>query len=86
MPYEIDYASAESENYSSKIVLDDRIFYVKLFASPVGYAKYFYAEQNGRLQKEISKLEFDVWLTILTDSDETEIKAIIEKINQGKKY
>jgi hypothetical protein len=85
MPYEVDYASAESEGCSSKIVLDDRIFYVRLLSSPVGTAKYFSGEQDGSLQKEISKAEFELWINILAD-DETDVKVILEKVSLGKKY
>ncbi|MDR2707926.1 MAG: hypothetical protein LBB87_04195 [Nitrososphaerota archaeon] len=86
MTYEIDYVSAESEGYSSKIVLDgDRVFYVKLFSSPENCTKYFSADVKGNLQKEISKAEFELWVNILADN-ETDIKTILEKLTQGKKY
>jgi hypothetical protein len=85
MPCEVDYVSAEREGCSSKIVLDDRIFYVRLLASPVGDAKYFSGEQNGDLQKEISKAEFELWVNILADND-SDVKVILEKVSQGKKY
>jgi hypothetical protein len=85
MPCEVDYVSAEREGCSSKIVLDDRIFYVRLLASPVGAAKYFSGEQNGDLQKEISKAEFELWVNILADND-SDVKVILEKVSQGKKY
>jgi hypothetical protein len=85
MPYTVDYASAENEGCSSKIVLDDRIFYVRLLSSPVGGAKYFSGEQDGSLQKEISKAEFELWVNILADND-ADVKAILEKIKLGKKY
>ncbi|MCL2288315.1 MAG: hypothetical protein FWC33_03950 [Candidatus Bathyarchaeota archaeon] len=85
MTYNIDYASAENERCSSKIVIDDRIFYVKLLSSPEGTAKYFSADQKGNLQKEISKTEFELWINILTDND-TDVKIILEKLTQGKKY
>ncbi|MGD6808225.1 MAG: hypothetical protein ACQCN3_00845 [Candidatus Bathyarchaeia archaeon] len=85
MAYEIDYDSAESESCSSKIVLDDRIFYVRLLSSPDGSAKYFSADQDGHLQKEISKAEFELWVNILADND-SDVKIILEKLSQGKKY
>jgi hypothetical protein len=86
MTYEIDYVVAESEGYSSKIVLDgDRVFYVKLYSSPEGCAKYFSADIEGNLQKEISKAEFELWVNILADN-ETDVKIILEKLAQGKKY
>ena len=85
MPFEVDYASAEKEGCSSKIVLDDRIFYVRLLSSPAGEAKYFSGEQDGSLQKEISKAEFELWVNILADN-EADVKAILEKVCLGKKY
>ncbi len=85
MTYNIDYASAENERCSSKIVIDDRIFYVKLLSSPEGATKYFSADQKGNLQKEISKTEFELWINILADND-TDVKIILEKLTQGKKY
>jgi hypothetical protein len=85
MVYEIDYDSAESESCSSKIVLDDRIFYVRLLTTPSGGAKFFSADQNGHLQKEISKAEFELWVNILADND-ADVKIILEKVYQGKKY
>ncbi|XHH09960.1 MAG: hypothetical protein ACFCUE_04845 [Candidatus Bathyarchaeia archaeon] len=85
MTYEIDYTSAEIESCSSKIVIDDRIFYVRLLASHVGAAKYFSADQDGHLQKEISKAEFELWVNILADND-SDVKLILEKLSQGKKF
>lgn len=84
MAYEVDYDSAERESCSSKIVLDDRIFYVRLLSSPAGTAKYFSADQNGNLQKEISKAEFELWVNILADDED--VQTILEKVAQGKKY
>jgi hypothetical protein len=85
MVYELDYVSAESEGCSSKIVLDDRIFYVRLLSLPDGSAKYFSADQEGHLQKEISKSEFELWVNILADN-ESDAAVILEKVLQGKKY
>jgi hypothetical protein len=85
MTYELDYVSAEREGCSSKVVLDDRIFYVRLLSLPAGSAKYFSADQDGHLQKEISKSEFELWMNILADND-SDVKAILEKVRQGKKY
>jgi hypothetical protein len=85
MPFEVDYESAEKEGCSSKIVLDDRIFYVRLLSASANGAKYFSGEQDGSLQKEISKAEFELWVNILADNDQ-DVKAILEKIKLGKKY
>jgi hypothetical protein len=84
MPFVVDYASAEREGCSSKIVLDDRIFYVRLLSSSAGAAKYFSGEQDGSLQKEISKAEFELWVNIL--ADEADVKTILEKVSLGRKY
>jgi hypothetical protein len=86
MTYEIDYVTAEKEGYSSKIILDgDRVFYVKLLSFPENGAKYFSADIQGNLQKEISKTEFELWVNILADND-ADVKVILEKLTQGKKY
>ena len=56
MGYEIDYVEGEIVGCSSKIIIADRIFYVKLFSS--GAPKFFSGDQQGVIQKEISKAEF----------------------------
>jgi len=84
MTYELDYVSAEVEGCSSKIVFDVRAFYVKLLSSPDGAAKYFVADSDGHLQKEISKSEFELWVNIL--ADDSDVAVILEKVMQGKKY
>ena len=83
MGYEIDYTSGERVNCSSKIVLADRIFYVKLFSS--GPARFFSGDQQGIIQKEISKAEFELWIKILADN-EADVNAIQRKLVLGKKY
>jgi len=83
MVYEIDYAGGERVGCSSKIVIADRIFYVKLFASEG--SRYFSGDQQGVIQKEISKAEFDLWLNILADS-EADAEEIQKKLRVGKKY
>ena len=84
MVYEVDYVEGEKEGCSSKLTIEHRIFYVKLFKSPAESAKYYAGDQNGIL-KEISKTEFDLWLRILADKD-ADIKDIRKKISSGKKY
>jgi hypothetical protein len=84
MVYEVDYAEAEKEGCSSKLTIEHRIFYVKLFASPAESAKYYAGDQNGIL-KEISRTEFDLWLKILADK-EADFEDIRKKIGSGKKY
>lgn len=83
MIYEVDCVAGEREGFSCRLIIDDRVFYVKLFESPEGSARYFSADQKGRLEKEISKNEFVVWLNILA---ENEVDAILNKIFLGKKY
>jgi hypothetical protein len=81
--YEIDYAKGERAGCSSQIVIADRIFYVKLFiAHP---SKYFSGDQQGIIQKEISKSEFELWLGVLGDS-EADVAEIQKKLALGKKY
>jgi hypothetical protein len=81
--YEIDYLEGERAGCSSQIVIADRIFYVKLFDAKS--SRYFSGDQQGVIQKEISRDEFELWLNVLADS-ETEVVEIQEKLALGKKY
>jgi hypothetical protein len=58
MSYEIDYLGGERFGCSSKIVIADRIFYVKLFGP---WIKIFLRDQQGVIQKKFQKpnLNFD---------------------------
>jgi hypothetical protein len=82
MGYEINYVEGELVGCSSKIVIADRIFYVKLFSSG---AKFFSGDQQGVIQKEISKAEFELWINILADK-EADVEEIQIKLGSGKKY
>jgi hypothetical protein len=84
MVYEVDYAAGEKEGCSSKLTIEHRIFYVKLFELPPESARYYAGDQHGIL-KEISKGEFDFWLKVLADNEQ-EIEYIKKKISLGKKY
>jgi hypothetical protein len=84
MSYELDYAEGEKEGCSSKLTIEHKIFYVKLFESPSEAVRFFAGDQNG-IFKEISKKEFDLWLRILADN-EADIEDIKKKVSQGKKY
>ena len=83
MGYEIDYATGEQVGCSSKIVIADRIFYVKLFSSE--QARFFSGDQQGVIQKEISKAEFELWINILADTG-VDVVEIGKKLSLGKKY
>ena len=83
MGYDVEYMAGERVGCSSKIVIADRIFYVKLFSS--GPSRFFSGDQQGVIQKEISKAEFDLWINILAD-DEAQVEEIGEKLSLGKKY
>jgi hypothetical protein len=83
MGYEIDYPAGEQVGCSSKIVIADRIFYVKLFAYEA--ARFFSGDQQGVIQKEISKVEFELWINILADS-QVDADEILKKLSVGKKY
>ena len=83
MVYEIDYAGGERVGCSSKIVIADRIFYVKLFSSEP--SRFFSGDQQGVIQKEISKAEFELWLNILADN-EADVNIIQKQLSLGKKY
>ncbi len=83
MGYSINYTLGERAGCSSQINIADRIFYVKLFNSAP--SRFFSGDQQGSIQKEISKTEFELWIGILADS-ETDVKEIQEKLSLGKKY
>ena len=83
MGYEIDYAAGERVGCSSKIIIADRIFYVKLFS--VEPSRFFSGDQKGVIQKEISQAEFELWLNILADN-EADALEIQKKLGLGKKY
>jgi hypothetical protein len=83
MGYEIDYAAGERAGCSSKLVIADRIFYVKVFSSEP--SRFFSGDQKGVIQKEISKAEFDLWVNILADN-EADALDIQKKLCLGKKY
>jgi hypothetical protein len=83
MVYEIDYVEGELVCCSSKIIIADRIFYVKLFST--GISKFFSGDQQGVIQKEISKTEFELWINILADK-EVDVQEIQKKLSLGKKY
>ena len=85
MVYEVDYVEGEKKGCSSRLTIENRIFYVKLLESLQQPARYYAGDQNGRLLKEISKTEFALWLKILADK-EADIKDIKNKVNVGKKY
>ena len=83
MGYEIDYPEGERVGCSSKITIADRIFYVKLFSAE--RSRFFSGDQQGVIQKEISKAEFELWINILADSEE-DANEIQNKLSLGKKY
>jgi hypothetical protein len=83
MGYEIDYAAGERVGCSSKIIIADRIFYVKLFSAEP--SRFFSGDQKGVIQKEISQAEFELWLNILADN-EADALEIQKKLGLGKKY
>ena len=83
MGYEIDNEAGEKAGCSSKITIADRIFYVKLFAAQP--SRFFSGDQKGVIQKEISKSEFELWVSILADS-EADAVEIQKKLSLGKKY
>ena len=83
MGYEVDYAVGERAGCSSELVIADRIFYVKHFTG--GPSRFFSGDQEGIIQKEISKAEFDLWVNILADN-ETQAQEVQKKLILGKKY
>jgi hypothetical protein len=83
MDNEVDYNAGEQAGCSSRLVIADRIFYVKHFAA--GPSRFFSGDQKGVIQKEISKTEFELWLNILADN-EADASEIQKKLCLGKKY
>ena len=85
MAHLVDYVAAETKGCSSKLKIEDKIFYVKLFSSSKQPTRYFAADQKGTITKEISQTEFDFWLKALS-GEEAEIEQIKKKLESGKKY
>lgn len=85
MSYKVDYAEAEKEGCSSRLIIENRIFYVKLFESTKQRARYFAADQKGIIVKEISETEFSFWLETLTDKT-ADVKNIKQQLSSGKRY
>jgi hypothetical protein len=83
MNYEVNYSEGERVGCSSRIIIADRIFYVKLFSSQP--PRYFSGDQQGVIQKEISKAECELWISILADSESDRVE-IAQKLGLGKKY
>ena len=83
MVHEISFSAGELAGCSSKLVIADRIFYVKLFSSEP--SRFFSGDQKGAIQKEISKAEFDLWVSILADN-KAEAMDIQKKLGSGRKY
>ena len=85
MVHEVDYATAETRGCSSKLTIENKIFYVRLLESCMQPARYFAGDQKGIITKEISPNEFDFWVETLSDKEE-EIEQIKKELNLGKKY
>jgi len=83
MTHQISYELGEKASCSAQINIADRIFYVKHFAASP--SRYFSADQKGNVEKEISKVEFEMWMGILSDS-EAEAAEVLQKLACGKKY
>jgi hypothetical protein len=83
MSYEIDYTGGEKVGCSSKIIIADRIFYVKLFSTDE--SRFFSGDQQGIIQKEISITEFALWIRVLADN-EKQVAEIKKKLELGKRY
>ncbi len=83
MVYQVDYALGEKAGCSAQINIADRIFYTKHFASSA--TRYFSADQQGHVEKEISKAEFELWIGALADSD-AEAAQALKELSAGKKH
>jgi hypothetical protein len=56
---------------------------VKLFSAEP--SRFFSGDQRGVIQKEISRVEFELWRNILADNDADALE-IQKKLDLGKKY
>jgi hypothetical protein len=83
MVHQVDYALGEKAGCSAQINIADRIFYTKHFAASA--TRYFSADQQGHVEKEISKAEFELWIGALADSD-AEASEALKRLSDGKKY
>jgi hypothetical protein len=83
MVYQVDYTLGEKADCSAQINIADRLFYTKHFANSA--TRYFSADQQGHVEKEISKNEFELWIGVLADS-EAEAKEALKQLSEGKKY
>jgi hypothetical protein len=83
--YKLDCATGENEGYSCKLFVADRAFYIKFFANAAKPTHYVSCNQEGKMEKDISQTEFELWLNILADSD-GEIKEILNQLKSAKKY
>jgi hypothetical protein len=83
MVYKIDYVLGEKADCSAQINIADRIFYTKHFANSA--TRYFSSDQQGHVEKEISRTEFELWIGALADS-EAEAALALEQLSEGKKY
>ncbi|HLC00003.1 MAG TPA: hypothetical protein VJL33_01600 [Candidatus Bathyarchaeia archaeon] len=85
MGYEVDYAEAKKKVCSSKLTIENRVFYVKLFESPAEKTRYFAGDQKGIIVKEISESEFFFWLETLAEKV-SDVENIKRQLGSGKKY
>jgi hypothetical protein len=85
MVYEVDYAAAETKGCSSRLTIENKIFYVRLLESCTKPPRFFAGDQRGIITKEISPNEFDFWLKTLAGKEE-EIEQIKKRLNSGKRY
>jgi len=83
MGYIVDYSAGEKTGCSAQIKIADRIFYTK--NSVCLPSRYFSADQQGVIEKEISKNEFEFWMGALADQ-ESDLPEILKKLSLGKKY
>ena len=83
MVYQVDYAIGEKAGCSAQINIADRIFYTKHFT--VSATRYFSSDQQGHVEKEISKAEFELWIGALADSEDEAAQAL-KQLSAGKKY
>ena len=83
MVYEIDYAGGERVGCSSKIVVADRIFYVKLFSSEgYGSARLIQPGMNHNMNQESPELLILMGLQMMHPITYQNVILLCKKMDQ----
>ena len=86
MVYEIDYRAGEQVGLFLQNCYSRPNLLCKTLLTSAGQARFFSGDQQGIIQKEISRaFEFELWINDLADSD-ADISTIRSKLSVGKNY